>query len=139
LDDLVKREGLYYENSTDEPFTGKVDEGLARGEIKNGKQEGPWVQYHDDGQIYWKGAYKNGKREGPWVGYWSDGRLKYKGAYKDGKQEGPWVEYYDNGRIWFKGAYKNGKYEGPWLWYDEDGTKNKDYSGTYRNSKKVWD
>jgi len=69
LDDLVKREGLYYENSTDEPFTGKVDEGLARGEIKNGKQEGPWVQYHDDGQIYWKGAYKNGKREGPWVHY----------------------------------------------------------------------
>jgi hypothetical protein len=69
IDDLVKRGGLYYEKSTDEPFTGRVDEGLARGAIKNGKQEVPWVQYHDDGQIYWKGAYKNGKREGPWVHY----------------------------------------------------------------------
>jgi antitoxin component YwqK of YwqJK toxin-antitoxin module len=115
LDDLVKREGLYYENSTDEPFTGKVDEGLARGAIKNGKQEGPWVQYHDDGQIYWKGAYKNGKREGPWVGYW------------------------DNGRVLFKGAWKNGKREGPWVHYDVHGTKVRDRSGTYRNGEKVSD
>ena len=113
IDDLVKREGLYYEKSTDEPFTGKVDEGRTRGAYKNGEKEGPWVQYHDNGQIYWKGAYKNGKREGPWVGYW------------------------DNGRVLFKGAWKNGKREGPWVHYDVHGTKVRDRSGTYRNGEKA--
>jgi hypothetical protein len=40
LDDLVKTTGLYYKKFTDVPFTGVVDEGLRRGAIKNGKQEG---------------------------------------------------------------------------------------------------
>ena len=43
MDDLVQREGLYYEKVTDVPFTGDIDEGLARVNVGNGKQEGPWV------------------------------------------------------------------------------------------------
>ena len=39
LKDLVKRESLYYEKFTDEPFTGNVI-GLMQGKIKNGKKEG---------------------------------------------------------------------------------------------------
>tara|TARA_Y200000002_G_C22637691_1_gene645475 strand:- start:1293 stop:1496 length:204 start_codon:yes stop_codon:yes gene_type:complete len=43
MDDLVQRDGLYYEKVTDVPFTGDIDEGLARVNLGNGKQEGPWV------------------------------------------------------------------------------------------------
>jgi len=56
LDDLVKTTGLYYKKFTDVPFTGVVDEGLRRGAIKNGKQEGPWVGYWSNGQLMYKGA-----------------------------------------------------------------------------------
>ena len=45
LDELVKRDDLYYENFTDVPFSGEIDEGLERGELEDGKQEGPWVEY----------------------------------------------------------------------------------------------
>ena len=67
--ELVYVDGLHYKKFTDVPFTGKVDEGARRGAIKDGKEEGPWVTYYDDGQLATKGEYKNGLREGPWVDY----------------------------------------------------------------------
>ena len=83
IDDLVKRDGLYYKKFTDVPFTGKVT-GQTQGKLKNGKLHGPWIRYHKNGQ------------------------LSYKGTYKDGNREGAWVSYHDNGQLWEKGTYKNG-------------------------------
>ena len=108
LDDLVERKGLYYKKFTDVPFSGKVTGG-GQGEIKNGKREGPWVSYFDNGQLWDKGDYKNGEREGPWVSYFENGQLDSKGTWKNGKEEGPWVSYFDNGQLEKKGDYKNGE------------------------------
>ena len=85
LDDLVERKGLYYKKFTDVPFSGKVT-GSKQGSFKNGKKEGPWVEYHDNGQLFGKGDYKNGKREGPWVTYLHNGQLVDEGTYKNGKK-----------------------------------------------------
>ena len=41
MDDLVKREGLYYKKFSDVPFTGKVT-GIEQGKMKKGKKEGKW-------------------------------------------------------------------------------------------------
>ena len=84
MDDLVETNGLVYKKSTDVPFTGKV----------TGQEQG---------------TFKNGKKEGPWVDYWSSGRLREKGDYKNGKREGPWVTYLHNGQLVDEGTYKNGK------------------------------
>ena len=116
LDDLVKRDGLYYKKFTDVPFTGKIDEGLSRGSIKNGHRVGPWIVYHGNGQLYEKGSYnENGKKEGSWVSYW------------------------DNGQLWDKGEYGNGKEEGYWESYNKDGSVFKLVTGTYKNGKKISD
>jgi len=72
MDDLVQRDGLYYKNFTDVPFTGNIT-GKTQRTIRNGKEEGPWIHYWDNGQLSWKGTYKDGKEVGPWVRYWSDG------------------------------------------------------------------
>ena len=56
LEFFVIRDGLYYEKFTDVPFSGEIDEGLERGEFEDGKREGPWVGYYDNGQLYRKGA-----------------------------------------------------------------------------------
>ena len=84
--DLVIRAGLLYEKFTATPFTGEVDEGLYRGSIKNGKMEGSWKGYSDNGQLFWKGNYKNGKIEGYWEQYNTDGTLwkEHTGTYKNG-------------------------------------------------------
>ena len=54
-DDVVMRDGLYYQKFTDVPFTGEIT-GLVNGKVKNGKREGHWVWYHGNGQLD-----KNGK------------------------------------------------------------------------------
>jgi hypothetical protein len=122
MDDLVKREGLYYKKFSDVPFTGGV-EGRVTGEI--------------DARI--QGRLKNGKMEGPWIAYWSNGHLWYKGAYSNGEFEGPWVAYWESGQLLQKGDHKNGKREGRWVEYRMNGDLRKSGSGVYKNGVKISD
>jgi len=62
MDDLVQREGLYYEKFTNIPFSGKIDEGLERGSLKDGRKDGLWVDYHENGQLSMKGTFKDGAK-----------------------------------------------------------------------------
>ena len=110
MKDLQKREGLYYKKYTDVLFTGKVTEKLLRGTFRNGKKDGPWVEYQRNGRLWFKETYKDGKPDGPWVIYHDNGQLKDKGTFKDGKRDGPWVGYNSDGTVWKKytGTYKDG-------------------------------
>ena len=58
-----------------------------QGSFKDGKREGYWFRYWDNGQLAYKGNFKNGLEEGAWVGYWNNGQLSYKGSYKNGNRE----------------------------------------------------
>ena len=136
MDDLVKRDGIHYKKFSTVPFTGKVTE-KSRGSFKDGKWDGPWVSYYDNGQLWSKGTFKDGIKDGPWVNYYDNGQLWSKGTYRDGKLEGPWVGYHDNGQLEYKGTYKEGKRDGPWVSYNKDGTVNPKFTGTYKDSKKV--
>ena len=107
--DLVRRDGLFFKKRTDNPYTGKST-GDEQGSLKDGKREGLWSSYYDEGQLSSKGNYKNGYSDGPWFHYYSNGQLQIKGNYKDGKKEGPWVYYGCDGTVDEKrtGNYKNG-------------------------------
>jgi antitoxin component YwqK of YwqJK toxin-antitoxin module len=61
MDDLVKRDGVYFKKFSDVPFTGNI---TGEGSFKNGKMEGVWVTYNPDGIVNKKytGTYKNGKK-----------------------------------------------------------------------------
>ena len=147
MDDLVVREGVYYKKFTDVPFTGEIDEGTKKGPFKNGKKDGTWIWYHDNGQLEWKQDYKNGILHGKFVMYYSNGQLWSKGNRKNGytegmviwyydngqvqtmgnhkrsAKEGTWVEYYDNGQLKSKGDFKNSRREGTWVFYNKIGEK----------------
>ncbi len=66
---MVERDGLYYKKFTTVPFTRKVT-GKYQGKIKDGKLDGPYVSYYENGQLKFEGTYKDGKEEGPWVSYY---------------------------------------------------------------------
>tara|TARA_R110000803_G_C11900581_1_gene312048 strand:- start:43 stop:549 length:507 start_codon:yes stop_codon:yes gene_type:complete len=144
LDDLVKREGIFYQKFTDVPFNGRVtgeEKRLLRekGSFKNGVKDGAWGIYYETGQVYRKGHFKNAKKEGLWVSYWGNGQLSYKGNYKNDKEEDAWVGYHENGQLWWKGNYKNGQQEGAWVAYLKDGTVNKKDTGTFKDGVKISD
>ena len=87
MEDLMTKDGLYYKNYyiifIGVPFSGKVT-GKEQVSIKNGKKDGLWVYYHDNGKLWKSGTFKDGKEDGPFVFYHENGQLWKKGTYKDG-------------------------------------------------------
>ena len=55
---------------------------------KNGKEEGPYINFYNNGYLQNKGSYINGKRDGLWEIYWNNGQLFKKGVFKNGKRNG---------------------------------------------------
>ena len=56
-----------------------------------------------------KRNYKDGKKDGLFEKYYENGQLESKGNYKDGKWDGIHEKYYENGQLKKKGNYKDGK------------------------------
>ena len=107
-DDLVVRNGIFYKKFTDTPFIGEVI-GHQNGTIINGKRDGFWESYYDNGQLNWKGNYKDDCLDGPWEYYHENGQLSYKGNYKAGLEEGLFEHFQKNGKFEKKERWKNGR------------------------------
>ena len=73
--------------STGVLFTGRVT-GRIQCSLKEGKFDGPFVEYHENGQIFEKGTYKDGNKEGHWVWYMPNGTFipQISGTYEDDKR-----------------------------------------------------
>ena len=81
--DLVERDGLYYEKFTNEPFTG-TSTGMTQGKIIDGKVVGEWLVYDENGQLWMKTNYKDDKQHGERLRY-ENGKLYKTEIFKDGK------------------------------------------------------
>jgi len=80
------------------------------------------IEYHPNRSIYIEGDYKNGKREGEWKSWYENGNLWSIGTFKAGVQVGKTMTYYENGNLRYTGNYDgNEKRVGAWKFYDEDG------------------
>ena len=110
FDDLVEREGVYYEKFTHEPFSGKV-KGQSAGSLRKGKKDGIWRHYFEAGG------------------------LRSEDSYKGGVEHGPVTEWHENGNKRWEGTFKDGKLHGLWTLYDQDGSVNS--QGTWGNEKEV--
>jgi antitoxin component YwqK of YwqJK toxin-antitoxin module len=81
--DLVERNDLYYEKFTDIPFTGEVT-GKEQGFIENGKREGAWIRYCENGQLRYEGKYKNAMKDGAWFSYYKGNKSAFVQNHKNG-------------------------------------------------------
>ena len=106
--DLVSRDGFFYEKFTDIPFTGTV-KGSERGSISDGLRQGLWEFFDDNGNLVSRGNFKDGYENGTWEFYWGNGQLKEKGKFVEGKKEGQWIGYWKNGNLEFKGDFQTGE------------------------------
>ncbi len=87
-----------------------------------GRQQGPWKEYHPNGQIKSQGEYVNGKRIGEWVFYHPNGKIEQKGKYdKKGKAQGAWKWYYETGTILREENYRNNLQDGTMTEYGDSG------------------
>ena len=65
---LEDRDGVKYLPNEETPFTGRA------------------VMIHENGQKWWEGNYKEGKRDGLWIYYTEDGKERSRLTLKDGEQ-----------------------------------------------------
>ncbi len=112
FDDLFVRSGVWYEKKTGEIFSGKMKgpmEGISRGcrgcknyegQLQDGKAEGEWNYFHDNGQIYQQKNFRQGRLNGRFISFYYDGSLCQKGFYENGRLIGVWERYHRNGEVW---------------------------------------
>ena len=103
-------------------------------QMKNGVKNGDYIKYNEDYIKIEDGAFLNGKQEGMWYYYFQEGNLASKGKYIQGDgtnlgntgipkngRNGLWLSYHKNGNLAQEAIYKNGLIEGSFKSYYENG------------------
>jgi len=65
---------------------------------KDGKEQGEWSNYWENGQLKNKSTFKAGLLSGAWESYYPTGKLKLRGKYEDNFKVGEWTDYFENGK-----------------------------------------
>jgi len=104
---------------------------LSEESYMSGVKNGISKTFYPGGNITELIHYRDGKKEGEWIQYFDDGKVKFRGAFSCDEKEGPFTGYYPGGKISFSGAYKAGHMDGTWTFYDENGDviRSEKYSG----------
>ncbi len=96
-------EGVYLNQKKDSIWTYYSPQDsavIARETYQNDIKHGLSVTYYpQNGQPAEELHYENGKLNGPWIKYFEDGTLMTQGFYEHNKLHGPYTTYHPNGRI----------------------------------------
>ena len=79
------------------------------------------ISYYPGKKPQMEGEFKNGKRDGKWTFWYENGNKWSEGFFKDGKSEGKRTTYYENGKIRYEAFYRSDERVGTWRFYDENG------------------
>ena len=108
----------------DENFTGQVIKKYKNGQVKsienfkNGKLNGEFKEFFENGSFFQIGTFKNGDMENV-KAFYENGNLKFKQNLKDRK--GKYRGYYPNGMLEAEGEVFQGDEIGLWKYYNEEG------------------
>ena len=81
----------------------------SEGEIKNQKEEGFWIYWHENGTKAREGSFKNGKREGTHKYWYPNGTIRGEGNFKGDQYDGKWTMYKEDGSEVVEQYYKGGQ------------------------------
>ncbi|MEZ4460687.1 MAG: hypothetical protein R3E66_13355 [bacterium] len=71
-----------------------------------GTRHGPFVRYHENGEVAEEGLYEYGTKEGVWIQYHTNGVMKSEGNYHNGEKEGSWVVFDRDGEEMSRTIYR---------------------------------
>jgi len=140
---LIDKDGLKYHPDTKELYSGKVFTNYIggktnlEGSYKDGKENGLWTEWYENGQKKKKETYKDGEEVGKWT-YWYENGQKMKGEtyrYRDGEEVGKWTQWYENGQKMYEVNYKDGWKDGLYTSWYKNGQKLKEE--TYKDGKLI--
>ena len=103
---------LFAENAYTQNTYNKTD--------KHGRRQGKWIEYHDNGQIRYKGQFKNNEPIGEFLYYSEAGTLIAKNKYQKNTDVTENEIYSSDGDIIAKGNYINKKKQDKWEYFSEE-------------------
>jgi antitoxin component YwqK of YwqJK toxin-antitoxin module len=77
--------------------------------------------FYKDNKLQSEGMLKDGKKEGKWVFYYDNGNKWSEGYFKNGIEQGTRTVYYENGKKRYEGSFRNGDKTGLWKFWDKNG------------------
>lgn len=89
--------------------------------ISNGKINGEYIIYHNDGQILMKCNYVNGKLNGEQINFYEKDKLFSKSNFIEDDLDGEYIYYHLNGEISLKCYYVKNQKHGKYIEYDDKG------------------
>ncbi|MEJ5960884.1 tetratricopeptide repeat protein [Pedobacter immunditicola] len=116
---MTKKDGMWYFNQADTPYTGKFIDyfmnGKKQGEgiLVNGKVDGVRTVYYPNGQKRYYYTYKKGITNGDSEEYYMNGQLRQKGSFVEQKESGLWQVYYSTGKLKRESTFVNHKQDLP--------------------------
>ncbi len=90
---------------------------------KDGNFESPIFKrkYFRTGKLFMEGGLKEGKREGNWTAWYENGNIWSIASYSEGLRNGEGKVYYDNGQLRYIQAYDMDTPQGLWKFYCPEG------------------
>lgn len=83
--------------------------------------DGEEIIRYKNGVVKMRGMKKNGKREGEWRSFYENGSPWSITNFKEGKKEGPTTTWYENEQMRYQGFYTNDVESGKWKFWNERG------------------
>ena len=149
IEDIPFKIKIYNEKFSKDVVSGKVyqiytNEKVLLGKVKNGKKEGLWTEWYDNGQKRAESTYKGGRDNGLATSWHENGQKRAEITYKNGEQDGLQTFWYENGQKKSEGIIKTYyarfhehrpkrlegfanlplfEKEGLWTWWYENGRK----------------
>lgn len=98
---------------------GYYESSLRKFTIVNGKFDGKYESWYDNGKPQIYTTYKDGEREGEFKRWYENGQLESHSFYKDGKLHGEYKKWHTNGQPHIDCTYKESKLHGEYKqWFD---------------------
>lgn len=97
--------------------------GGSTAEVKRGREEGEWKEWHENGQLMRVVSYEDGRMDGPCTEWYANGQKRFETSYmhkarKDDMMDGMTREWHENGQPMSEGVYMGGLRDGLWKeWY----------------------
>ena len=134
-----QKDELVYNPKSGTPCTGWIKKMYHRGQVrslfsvKEGKKDGFWTSWHENGQKWVEMNYKEGNLHGSEIHWRENGQKISETNYKEGKLHGPQIHWRENGQKRSETHYANGQKHGSEIHWREDG--NKELETEYRDGK----
>ena len=135
---LVKKAGIYDENNGKKTDYYYDDVVKAEYILSNGKFNGPFKSYHENGQLKKIGSYLNDDEHGNFVEYDEEGNKVVEYVMSKGLKNDV-LKFYENGKLSFSNTFVNDIKNGQHIEYyysEETGLMNFKLIGNYLNDEK---